>query len=61
MMKTDTDSLSYFIKTEDLYDDLKNDESLQKQIEFSNYPTNHPLYKNKLDFFKMNALEKKWL
>ena len=44
MMKTDTDSLCYLIKTEDLYDDLKNDESLQKQIEFSNYPTNHPLY-----------------
>jgi hypothetical protein len=43
MMKTDTDSLCYLIKTDDLYEDLKEPE-LQKQIEFSNYPKDHPLY-----------------
>jgi len=43
MMKTDTDSLLYEIKTPDLYEDLK-DPSLQKWIEFSNYPKTHPLY-----------------
>lgn len=43
MMKTDTDSLCYLIKTNDLYEELK-EPDLQKQIEFSNYPKDHPLY-----------------
>ena len=43
MMKTDTDSLCYLIKTDDLYEELK-EPDLQKQIEFSNYPKDHPLY-----------------
>lgn len=44
MMKTDTDSLLYFIKTDDVYADMKHDTTLQKTIEFSNYPKAHPLY-----------------
>jgi hypothetical protein len=44
MMKTDTDSLLYFVETDDLYQDFKEDPSIQKQIEFSNYPKNHLLY-----------------
>lgn len=44
MMKTDTDSLLYYIKTDDLYQDFKNDAGIQKQLEFSNYPKNHFLY-----------------
>ena len=44
MMKTDTDSLLYYIKTDDLYKDFKQDPLIQKQIEFSNYPKNHYLY-----------------
>lgn len=44
MMKTDTDSLLYFIKTEDLYKDLKEDSNIQKYMEFSNYPKDHYLY-----------------
>jgi hypothetical protein len=43
MMKTDTDSLLYFVETDDLYDDFK-DDIIQKEIEFSNYPKNHHLY-----------------
>jgi hypothetical protein len=43
MCKTDTDSLLYYIETEDLYEDLKRP-ALQKCIEFSNYPKEHPLY-----------------
>ena len=43
MMKTDTDSLLYYIHTEDLYMDFK-DADIQKQIEFSNYPKSHHLY-----------------
>jgi hypothetical protein len=44
MMKTDTDSLCYYIKTDDVYMDMKEDSTLQKQVEFSNYPKNHLLY-----------------
>ena len=44
MMKTDTDSLLYYIKTDDLYKDFKQDPLIQKQTEFSNYPKNHDLY-----------------
>ena len=35
MMKTDTDSLLYYIKKQDLYQDLKDDENIQKCMEFS--------------------------
>ena len=43
MMKTDTDSLLYFVETDDIYHDFK-DDIIQKEIEFSNYPKTHPLY-----------------
>ena len=35
MMKTDTDSLLYNIKKQDLYQDLKDDENIHKYMEFS--------------------------
>ena len=44
MMKTDTDSLLYYVKTNDVYKEFKEDPTIQKQIEFSNYPKNHLLY-----------------
>ena len=44
MMKTDTNSLLYYVKADDLYKDFKQDPLIQKQIEFSNYPKNHDLY-----------------
>ena len=44
MMKTDTDSLLYYIETDDVYDDMKTNPLLQAKIEFSNYPKNHSLY-----------------
>jgi hypothetical protein len=44
MLKTDTDSLLYHIETDDLYQDFKNDSTIQKQVEFSNYPKDHFLY-----------------
>jgi hypothetical protein len=44
MMKTDTDSLLYYIKTTDLYKELKTDNTLQSKIEYSNYPKHHPLF-----------------
>ena len=46
MMKTDTDSLCYYIETEDLYQDLKTNSSIQQFMEFSNYPKDHYLYNN---------------
>jgi uncharacterized protein YeeX (DUF496 family) len=62
MMKTDTDSLCYLIKTDDLYEDLK-EPILQKQIEFSNYPKEHPLYncdrKKKVGIFQDESVEQK--
>lgn len=41
LMMTDTDSLLYHIKTEDLYEDMKKDMHL---YDFSNYPKDHKLY-----------------
>ena len=46
MIKTDTDSLLYFIKTDNVYLDMHNNNKLQEQIEFSNYPKNHSLFNN---------------
>ena len=41
LLFTDTDSLTYEIKTDDIYDDM----SRQKHLyDFSDYPMNHPLY-----------------
>ena len=44
MLKTDTDSLLIEVFTKDLYADLKNSDIIQKHMEFSNYPIDHPLY-----------------
>ena len=44
MVKTDTDSLLYWIPTADLYGDLQSSASLQRHVEFSNYPREHFLY-----------------
>ena len=41
LMFTDTDSLTYEIKTDDIYKDMEKDKNL---YDFSEYPENHPLY-----------------
>ena len=41
LLFTDTDSLCYEIETEDIYQDMKEDEHL---YDFSEYPFGHPLY-----------------
>jgi hypothetical protein len=41
LLFTDTDSLTYEIKTDDVYEDMKKDKHL---YDFSDYPLNHPLY-----------------
>ena len=50
---TDTDSLFYSIKTDDVYDDFS---KMQQYFDFSNYPKDHPLYSRKnaakLGYFK---------
>ena len=52
---SDTDSLCYFIETDDLYKDLKSDR-FPNCFDFSDYPETHPLYsdgnKKKLGYFK---------
>ena len=62
-MKTDTDSLCYLIKTDDLYEDLK-EPILQKEIEFSNYPKENPLYncdrKKQVGIFQDESVDGKW-
>jgi len=44
MMKTDTDSLLYYIKTKDYFEDVQKSEVLRAAIEFSNFPKWHPLF-----------------
>ena len=39
LLFTDTDSLAYMIRTEDFYDDVKND--VEEYIDTGNYPKNH--------------------
>ena len=41
LLFTDTDSLTYEIKTNDIYDDMRKDKHL---YDFSDYPKDHPLY-----------------
>jgi len=43
VMYTDTDSLIYEIKTEDVYQDLA-ESNFKKNFDFSDYPQNHPLH-----------------
>ena len=53
LLFTDTDSLAYMIRTEDFFNDVKND--VEEWIDTSNYPKNHssvelvgfPMGKNK--------------
>ena len=44
LLYSDTDSLTYAIMTEDLYADLKNNPTLSKEFDFSNYPKESSLY-----------------
>ena len=44
LLFTDTDSLAYILETEDLYEDMKEDEDL---YDLSEFPKNHPLFCNK--------------
>ena len=41
LLFTDTDSLCYEIKTDDIYEDMKQNKNL---YDFSEYPEDHPLY-----------------
>jgi hypothetical protein len=41
LLFTDTDSLCYHIKTDDVYEDMKQDADV---YDFSDYPKSHPLY-----------------
>jgi hypothetical protein len=52
LLFTDTDSLCYYIETEDLYRDLEADKD---RFDFSEYPTDHPLFSldNKMVIGKM--------
>ena len=52
LLFTDTDSLCYEIKTDDLYKDMQEN---SERFDLSNYPTNHKLFsnKNKKQLFKM--------
>jgi hypothetical protein len=54
LLYTDTDSLIYSIKTENFFDDLKN--NFLKKFDTSNYPINHTCFsnnhKNEPGFFK---------
>ena len=52
LLFTDTDSLCYEIHTEDIYKDMQQDSN---HFDFSDYPTDHPLYsiKNKKVIGKM--------
>ena len=47
LLYSDTDSLTYRIYTEDLYHDIQANTELNEHFNFSNYPSNSPLYSNK--------------
>ncbi|KAE9540697.1 hypothetical protein AGLY_003942 [Aphis glycines] len=44
LMYTDTDSLVYYIQTDDFYKDLKNNNNLLNRMDTSNLPEDHPCY-----------------
>ncbi|XP_065664717.1 uncharacterized protein LOC136086350 [Hydra vulgaris] len=48
LLFTDTDSLTYEIKTEDFYDDIKND--IESKFDTSVFNPNHPAINNKVGF-----------
>ena len=51
---SDTDSLLYQVKSEDLYREISEKRSILNELDLSNYPKNHPLYdpKNKMVVLK---------
>ena len=54
LLFTDTDSLAYAVKTENIYKDMADDAA--SKYDFSEYPLEHPLYntsdRKALEFFK---------
>ena len=44
VLYSDTDSLIYEIESDDLYEDLKNNQAINKEYDFSNYAEDNPLY-----------------
>lgn len=44
MVYTDTDSFIFSVETDDFYKDLQKDKEFAAMWDFSNYPTDHPLY-----------------
>ncbi|XP_025196300.1 uncharacterized protein LOC112595357 [Melanaphis sacchari] len=44
LMYTDTDSLVYYIQTNDFYEDLKNNDNLFERMDTSNLPEDHPCF-----------------
>ena len=54
LLFTDTDSLAYAVKTDDIYEAMSGDAS--EQYDFSEYPLDHPLYddsnRKKVGYFK---------
>ncbi|XP_015377595.1 PREDICTED: uncharacterized protein LOC107171850 [Diuraphis noxia] len=44
LMYTDTDSLVYYIQTDDFYNDLVNNSNLLDRMDTSNLPQDHPCY-----------------
>ena len=42
LLFTDTDSLTYEVQTDDIYDDMKS--VAEEMFDCSDYPTTHPLY-----------------
>src|SRR5271156_1567782 len=57
----DTDSFFIHIKTDDLWNDIKSDPELASYFDFSNAPSDHPMYdpnNNKLGKFKNEMIVK---
>ena len=60
LLFTDTDSLSYEMRTKDLYKDINPD--IEKQFNTSDYPTNHRsgiktvLNSNRLEYLRMKLV-----
>jgi len=55
LMFTDTDSLTYLIKTDDVYEDMLNDNHL---FDFSDYPDDHPCFQS-LNQIEIQNIKKK--
>ena len=44
VLYSDTDSLIYGIESDDLYEDLKNNQAINQEYDISNYAEDNPLY-----------------